>query len=512
MEDRTNQLKWGVVLSYMQIALSIVIQLAYTPLLIRYLGQSEYGLYNVVSSTIQILAILNLGFNGSYIRFFTKYRKEGREEEIRQLNGLFLIIFTVLGFVALACGLGLTLRLDLVFAEGLTAAEYATAKWLMLLFSINLAISFPATVFICIISAHERFVALKALGMLKSVLAPLLTIPFLLFGYGSITVVAVTIAVSVVTDLLYVYYVFAKIKTSFAFRGIERGLFSELLVFTSFIAINIIVDQVNSNMGKILLGRFKGTEIAAVYSVGYVLYQFYMMFSTSISGVFAPKVHALVKETADDQKMQKRELTALFTQVGRMQFMILGLAALGLVFFGKQFILWWAGEPYADAYYVMLLLVLPATVPLIQNIGIDIQRALNKHYFRSIAYLFMALLNVAATVVLCQKYSAVGAAMGTAISLLVANGIIMNIYYHKRCNINILSFWKSIGRLSVGMIASVLFGILIVRFVDLGNIWLFLASVVVFVLIYAVSMWCLGMDRTEKDFCKRIVKRFKKNA
>ena len=512
MDNRTNQLKWGVMLSYMQMAMGIIIQLVYTPLLIRYLGQSEYGLYNVVSSTIQILAILNLGFNSSYIRFFAKYRKEGREDEIRKLNGLFLIVFSVLGLVALACGLGLTFRLDLVFAEGLTAAEYVTAKWLMLLFSINLAISFPATVFICIVSAHERFVVLKLLGTLKSVLAPLVTIPFLLFGYGSVTVVAVTIAVSLATDLLYAYYVLFKIKARFAFRGIERGLFGELLVFSSFIAINLIVDQVNSNMGKILLGRYKGTEVAAVYSVGYTIYQFYMMFSTSISGVFAPRVHALIKQTEGDREVQRRELTALFTRVGRMQFMILGLVLLGLLFFGKEFISLWAGDAYGDAYYVVLLLSFSATIPLIQNIGIEVQRAINKHYFRSIVYLLMALLNVGITVFLCQKYGAVGAAMGTAISLLVANGLVMNIYYHKKCNIDILAFWKSIGRLSLGLPVSIAFGVLLRSFVGFDTIWLFLGSAAVFSLVYAVSMWCLGLNSAEKDFVKGLIKRLKKHA
>ena len=42
----------------------------------------------------------------------------------------------------------------------------------------------------------------------------------------------------------------------------------------------------------------------------------------------------------------------------------------------------------------------------------------------------MAIINVGLTIVLCQRYGSVGAAVGTAISLVLANGITMNIYYY----------------------------------------------------------------------------------
>ena len=45
----------GAVLSYVSIIISTLIQLIYTPLLIRKLGQSEYGLYSLVASIIGYL-------------------------------------------------------------------------------------------------------------------------------------------------------------------------------------------------------------------------------------------------------------------------------------------------------------------------------------------------------------------------------------------------------------------------------------------------------------------------
>ena len=189
-------------------ALGIIIGLVYTPVMIRLLGKSEYGLYNTVTSTISMLSILSLGFNSSYVRYYARYRKDRDENKIWSLNGLFLVIFTVIGAVALACGLFLTNHLDLVFDKGLTPEEYSLARILMLLLTINLSLSFPMSVFSTIISANERFVFLKLIGMIKSVLSPLVSLPLLLMGFRSVGLVVIILILHVVNDFICIYYVY----------------------------------------------------------------------------------------------------------------------------------------------------------------------------------------------------------------------------------------------------------------------------------------------------------------
>ena len=504
-----NQLKIGSLLSYAQMFLGIVISLIYTPVMLDLLGSSEYGLYNTVSSAISMLSLLSLGLNSGYIRYFSKYKKENDSESIWKLNGLFLIIFMIIGAIALACGLFLSFHLDIIFSEGLTAYEYGIARILMILLTFNLAISFPMSVFSHIISANEKFIFLKVIGIIKTVLSPLVTLPILLMGFRSIAMVSVTLIFSVVTDLIYMYYVVVKLHQRFIFRDFEKGIFISLFSYTAFITVNLIVDQINWNVDKILLGRYRGTEAVAVYSVGYTLYQYYMMFSTSISSVFTPRIHKIVNDTEGDPLLRREKLTDLFIRVGRIQYILLGLIASGIFFFGKDFITkYWAGDIYEDAYYVTLLLVFPASIALIQNIGIEIQRAQDKHKFRALVYLCMAIVNIGLSVVLCQKYGPVGSAVGTAISLVIANGFIMNIYYHLQCSIDVVRFWFNIGRLSLGLIVPVLFGCVIVNHLVLSNIWVYLGAIVLYISVYGLSMYFFGINRYEKllirDFLGRI--------
>lgn len=500
--DGSNQIKIGAILSYSQMAISVVITLLYTPLMIKFLGDSEYGLYNTVISMISMLSVLSLGFNSCYIRYYAKYKEKGQQEKIYQLNGLFLIIFIIIALIALACGLFLTFNLHLVFKEGLTELEYPIAKKLMFLLTLNLAISFPMSVFSNIISAHEKFIFLKLLTIFKTVFSPLLTIPLLFNGYGAVSIVWVTIIVSICVDIAYILFVALKLKQKFIFHSFEKGLFKSLFVFAFFIAVHIIVDQLNWNVDKMVLARYKGTVEVAIYSVGFSLYAHYGSMGTPISGLFAPRVNSIV-ENGESIKDKNESLTQLLIKVGRMQWLLLGLICTGYIFFGKVFIEFWVGKGYESAYYVGLLLIIPGSIDLIQNLGIEIQRAKNLHKFRAIVYLIMAIINVIISILLCQKYGAIGAAIGTSISLVLVQGVVINIYLFKKCGINVLRFWRSIIRLSLGLIPPIIIGVLTVKFIHITSLLILIVCIMVYAVVYCISMWFIGMNRNEKDLVKK---------
>ena len=506
-----NQRKLGSIISYIQMILTMLVSIIYTPYMLKILGKSEYGLYNTVASTISMLSILSLGFSSGYIRYYSIYKMKNDKTSISKLNGLYIKIFSVIGIVGLFCGLFLAFHLDLVFKDGLTLEEYDLARVLMVLLSINLAISFPMSVFSSIISAHEKFVLLKLVGILKTVCGPLVTIPLLLMGYRSVAVVIVTMLFSLVADVIYVYYVLFVLKEHFLWSNYERRIFRELAVYTSFIAINMIIDQINWNIDKLVLARFKGTVIVAVYTIGYTLNSYYNMVSTAISGVFTPMVHSLVNRLKDNHMQQRIELTTVFAKVGRIQLLILGLFGTGLVLFGKQFILYWTGPGNEEAYYVVLILALPATIPLIQNVGIEIQRAMNKHKFRSIAYLCMALLNLVVSIFLCQIWGAVGCAIGTGASMIIANGFIMNLYYHKHCNLDILYFWKQVLRLLPGILLPFSLFAILRFYCNIAESRIqFVVAILCYACMYSASVWAFSMNSYEKGLIMRAYR--KKNG
>lgn len=502
---RNRQIKIGAVLSYIQIIISIVVNLAYTPIMLKYLGKSEYGLYNTVASTISFLSILSLGFGSAYIRYYSKYKKNDDALSISRLNGLMTIIFSVIGFVGFICGLFLSFNLHIVFNNGLTVDEYITARSLMLILTINLTIHFPSIVLVQIITAHEKFIILKLLSVIQTVASPIVTIPLLMMGFKSIAVVCVTVGLSIGIYLIYIYYVFHVLKCKFIFHGFEHNLLREICSYTVFIAINSIIDQLNWNVDKVILGRYCGTIVVAEYSIGATLHNCFQHFSTSLNTLFTPQVHKLANQYQEGER--ETVFTEVFIRVGRIQFAILSLLATGFVFFGKSFITIWAGSEYSNSFYVALLLILPTYLPLIENMGIEIQRAQNKHKFRSFVYLAIAIINVITTILICPLWGAIGAAMCTAGTMIVGEWIIMNIYYNRCCEIRILDFFASIAQMAVGLIIPVTIGILLNNYIHIDNVRVLIVSIIAYTLIYCLSMYTLGFNNNEKQMMKKVIKR-----
>ena len=201
--------------------------------------------------------------------------------------------------------------------------------------------------------------------------------------------VTISTLLSVAVLVINAYYCRKELKVKFTYKGLQLSLLKEMWFFTFFIFLNQIIDQVNWSVDKFLLGRLTGTIAVAIYSVGGQINSMYLQFSTSVSNVFVPQVNRVVAESGSDD-----ELSHIFIKVGRVQFMIMALILTGFIYFGKPFIRHWAGYGYDDAYYVTLLLIIPVTIPLIQNIGIEIQRAKNKHKARSIVYFVIAVANI----------------------------------------------------------------------------------------------------------------------
>ncbi len=59
---KINQRKIGAILSYLVITLNMIVGIAYTPFLIRKLGQSEYGLFSIIQSVISYLTVMDMGW------------------------------------------------------------------------------------------------------------------------------------------------------------------------------------------------------------------------------------------------------------------------------------------------------------------------------------------------------------------------------------------------------------------------------------------------------------------
>lgn len=425
----------GSAISMISMVVSATIGLVYTPFVIRFLGDSEYGVYTLATGLISYLSLLDLGLGNALVRYTARVRAQGRDE--RNLIGMFLVFYSVIALIAVMIGVGILFHLESFFSASFDEAECVVLKRVFSILLVNTVVAFPASVFSSVVRSCERFIFANTLNLLQNIFSHLVRVILLFMGCRSVSLAVVSLAATIIMMIANVIFCFRFIGIKIGFKKLDRGFYWEIIVYSFFVFLNIVIDQLYANTDKIILGRFCGSIAVAVYGVGVTFQQYFTLLSTSISGVFLPHITRLSMG-----KNAKKQMSDTFLRVGHIQLVLLTTICLGFAIFGQLFIQLWVGVGYQDAYYIALLVMVPATVPLSQNIGISILQALNKHRVRSVMYLCIALLNVGISIPLSMKLGGIGTAIGTAIGNLFGQILFMNWYYWRRIGLDIPLYWK----------------------------------------------------------------------
>lgn len=488
-----NQLKTGAVISYLNLIIGNIIPFIYTPIMLRLLGRAEYGLYSIAGSIMGYIGLLNFGIGGSIVRYLSKYRAEGDKQQEERVAGLFIKIYSVICCLILAVGFLFAANIQ-IYSRSLTDGELDKLRMLVILMTVNTAVFLPFSVFSSIVLAHERYIFSKLVGMLSGIAAPLLNLALLYCGYGSVGLVVASTVLNFATYGIYTSYALNKLQLHPNFRRTESGLLREIIRFSAFVFLASIVDVLYWSTDKLIIGWASGTVATAVYNIGASFNGYVTGLSTAISGLLVPRLTEMVVKDAP-----KEQFTEIFIRVGRLQFIIVSFIVSAFVAFGRQFIVLWAGPGYEEAYAVALLTMIPVTIPLIQNTGLNILYALNRHKFRSIVYACIAVLNVALTFWWVEDYGIIGAAMATCLAYILGNILIINWYYYKRIGLDIPLFWKNILQMSPVMLAMGATGWVILNAMTVDGWFLFFALAAAYTVIYVGLAYRFMMNTYERN-------------
>lgn len=457
-----SQLKAGAVLNYVVILLNTLVGLLYTPYMLRMMGQSEYGLYALVASVISYLTVLDLGLGNAVIRYTAKFRAEGKQSEQYEMFGMFFVLYLAIGCIALLAGSILYFNVDTLFGDTMSTMELDKARIMMAMLIFNVAFTFPMSIFGSIITAYERFIFPRIINITRIILNTAVMVCLLHLGYKAVAMVVVQTLFNVLTLLINYIYCKRHLEIKMYFKKFKWGFLKEVAIYSFWIFLNVVMDRIYWNSGQFVLGAMVGTAAVAIFAVAIQLQHMYMTLATAITGVFLPKVTGMVA-TGNNTK----EISNLFIRIGRIQYIAIGLILSGFIVFGKPFIHLWAGEEYTNAYYVTLLFFICMLPDLIQNAGIVIMQARNQVKFRAILGISIAVASLFLQIVLSKYYAEIGCAVAIAIMFLLGQGVIMNVYYLRKQELDIILFWKEILKMSI---VPILVSVLSYYMIDFYNI------------------------------------------
>lgn len=494
-----KQIKVAVVLSYISLAITLILGLIITPINLRLFGQAEYGLYSLAYAVMEALYLFDFGFSNAIVRYISHFRDKKSPRELANLNAMFLLLYGLLGLLAFGAGMALAQGAEFIFDRGLSPDELGRFKIMLMIVAVNIGLSFPLDFFTASIYAREKFIFAKSMKIIRSLLIPAVIITVLYHGYTSITVLAAITVLNVSLSMINIYYCFKFLKTKIRLFRFDFLLFKEIVQYSVWIFVSRMVDILYNRMDLFILGAVANSKAVAVYAVVVLLNSIYSQLTLVIGDFLLPKVVQLVGNDISDSA-----LSNLYIHVSRIQFFLAALVLCGFALVGNEFVLYWAGPGYAEAYKATLMLMAVRFIPVVQMMAVIILQAKNLHAYRSKLYLATAIFNVAISIPLAKQYGVYGCALGSVVGITL-NTIIINFYYAK-IGLEMKRYYKEVGVLFVPMLLLLTLGVVLKWLLGPHSVLGIVLFAVLFTLIYMAVMY-MFMRPAERELLTGPVKR-----
>ena len=154
----------GIILGYLLIIAETLVGIMFTPILLKYLGNDEYGLYKLVVSWVSIVSILDFGLGGTITRYVIKYKTKGDSDGEANFLGMAFFVYGVLAAIILLVGLIASFFLPEI-SNSIPQDQYAEARYAFLILVVKTAVLLFNHAFTGWYTAYECFAYNRLLAL-----------------------------------------------------------------------------------------------------------------------------------------------------------------------------------------------------------------------------------------------------------------------------------------------------------------------------------------------------------
>jgi O-antigen/teichoic acid export membrane protein len=499
---RARQRRLGGMLAYLQIALNIGIALAFTPFMVRTLGQADYGLFAIAGAMASYLVILDMGLADSVVRRLVGLHAAADRDGEHAFLGSMLSLYALLALAVLMLAALAIPCVPWLFGGTLAPDALRTLQAMLVPLGISTAVVVAGNPLNATLVAHERFMFLRLLEMMVVVAVTAANVLVLLRGGGVVAVVVVASTGAVVSALAKWLMVRRGLGLRLAPRPVRATQMREISSYAAPIFVSMLVEQIFWKLDHLLIGARLGAAAVAVYAIGVMFNKYFMAFATAISRVMMPDLVRRIDAGSDASALTRR-----LVEVSRWQALVLMLVLSGLLLFGQHFIHAWMGPGYETSYWVLLCTLGPYAFELIGNVRNVVLQVKGLYWWRAGIFLAAALLNVPATLWALRHWGVVGAAACTGAGL-VAGYLGVAWVLSRKAGIPVLGYLREVWRgIAPALLLAVGMGVLLRGWLPNAGWVALLQKMALYTPVYLALMWSLGMRNEERAMVRDVLRR-----
>lgn len=517
MNKNKNNRIFGVGISWATMVTQIIVSLLFVPFFLKAVGDRQYGLYTFSSSVIAWLSTFLVAITTGYYKFMTREKKEKGDDGELVCGSVFCNIYIALAFIMLLVGL---LFDFLIYKNIINLSEYSINEknQICILIFLSVISSFITTIF-TVQRNHpyykQKYIFIYVLALLEIITQTIISYLFLKNGYGILTVAFVHFSISVCGTLITVFFSTFLLKQKVKLftssqdeKKYRKVLLKEILVFSVFVIANVVASILNSNMDKTLLGFFYADGVAN-YQLGNTFPSYLASFTLIFTTVSTKRMTDAYYQSG------REEMDKVFIGISKAQTILTMLILGGFFCVGREFLFLWLGEERKIVFVVAVTLLLVNSLTCSNSISSVAKQILDYHKKSSLITLGVVLCNMVLSITFVmlfpKDYAIYGCLLGTIISSVAGDWIIMSIFDAKITKLSMGKFYKTFFlyfafSLLLAFVINLVFDISLSGHGKVINLFL---KGFIFVLLYGLFVLLLNKKKALdifKNIKKRIIK------
>ncbi len=356
-----NLLLKGSSLQLLESLVAIATGLITLPLMLKYLGTEQYGVWVLVGGFTGLLYIFDLGFASSVTRGVASTIAV---KDVKKTNGIInsaLLIYSILAIVIM---IAVAVAALVAHYNPIDAVSSQDLQLVILLIGLSIAIEFPFKAFAGITTAYLRYDLVAIYKILTKLISTGVLFYLLLNGFGLVSIAILHVLTSIVSNLFFLYMaksVFKEMKISSTF--IKMEVVKELFHYSSWAFLIDINRIIKERVDLFFIGGFISLTAVSIYYVPLRLVEYSMQMLYKSLNLSLP---ILTGNSSLGDEVRFRENLILFN---RINVYFSALSFLFFLFVGETIIYYWMGSAfdYHTAYQILLVLLAGRLAALSSN-------------------------------------------------------------------------------------------------------------------------------------------------
>jgi O-antigen/teichoic acid export membrane protein len=381
-----------------------------TPLILRHLGASGFGLWAIIGALVGYLGLFEAGIGTAVARLVAVHHSRNNMSGMQ---------------VAAASGF----RLTLLLATGCLVATFIAAVvisslfgeryWtISLLAGAGVAMRLPATVPIVVLRGLGRFDLASMVGIVGTVIFAGAVVAVMELGYGLTGLVAVDAPVTLATSIVTVAVLRRVDPQMRLINGpAERAVMRELFGYGLPLLFANASEQVNAQSDELIIAALRSVEDVTPYTLARRLSELPRTFAEPFVRVILPRAAAATGDVARQR--------AVYITTTRVTGGLLGVTACALGPLAGPFLAAWTGRELPNAHVIAWLLIAAVVIDTsLWPLGILLQ-GIGRHRILPLVSAGALVLNLSLSLLLIGPLGADGVALATLTVAVAVNAALI---------------------------------------------------------------------------------------